>query len=242
LQLPVRTFNYLSIMHPTAHNLHFPLSSSSAEAARRHASPQAEEDAWGHGVFLLLSQVSRVLVISDPLYPLLEQNIGRSVFAMWRIKAAFDEGYRMLAAKFSPHGTAPTLLARIIQKMQQHHKKPTNAAQSDAGAAAAAAAAGGGGGGGAAGASTSENGSSGGSTPRNATSASVVPSTAGGNPSSSSSSSSSSSVIPTAPPAPLYTAPPPATPVRGLFHITLPSFFAKSDKIVGNNPAASTDP
>jgi len=237
----VRTFNYLSIMHPTAHNLHFPLSPSAGEAARRHASPQPEEDAWGHGVFLLLSQVSRVLVISDPLYPLLEQNIGRSVFAMWRIKAAFDEGFRMLSAKFSPHGTAPTLLARIIQKMQQHHRRaPPSAAV--------------------------------GLPQQQVTSAAVQQQDPDGNSSSSSGTStprtgasSSSSAPPlvaspafggaamlSPPPPPSSPAPAPGAaaattatqPVRGLFHITLPRFFARppADKVLGAEAAPATQP
>jgi hypothetical protein len=74
-------------------------------------------------VFYSLPVVSRVLVISDPFFPLLVNNIGKSVFAMWRIKQAFEEGHTLLSAKFAVHGAAPTLLARIIQKMQQHQKK-----------------------------------------------------------------------------------------------------------------------
>lgn len=81
------------------------------------------EDRWGHGVYFSLSGVSRVLVISDPFFPLLTNNIGKSVFAMWRIKSAFEEGHAHLSAQFTPHAAAPTLLARIIQKMQQYTKK-----------------------------------------------------------------------------------------------------------------------
>ena len=78
---------------------------------------------WGYSVFYSLSSVSRVLVISDPFFPLLSNNIGKSVFAMWRIKQAFAEGHARLAAKFAVSGAAPTLLARIIQKMHAHGKK-----------------------------------------------------------------------------------------------------------------------
>jgi uncharacterized membrane protein YgcG len=198
LLLPVRTLNYISLMSPHSANLHFPASRTFGEAQRCHAYAHPDEDTWGHGVFLCLALPSRVLVISDPLFPLLSNNIGKSVFAMWRIKAAFDEGYKLLAAKFSPHGTAPTLLARIIQKMQQQKKKPGG---------------GGGGGGAAVPAGTGSGaGSAGGS----------------GQPTVSNSSCNSPSHTPhQSSDNPLRDAPTPTAPVRGLFHITLPSFFNK---------------
>jgi len=162
-------------------------------------------------VYLSLCDVSRVLVISDPLYPLLSSNIGRSVFAMWRIKAAFDEGFRLLAAKFSPHGTAPTLLARIIQKMQQHHKK-AQATQPQQQAHAQAQVGG---------AAVSSDAGSGGTGAGPSSSSFSVPG------SGSSSTSGSGSNTP-------RDAAANATPVRGLFHITLPSFAQNktTDKFV----------
>ena len=204
LQLPVRTCNYLSLMQPGSANLSFPSGRTLAEAARLHATVQPEEDLWGHGVFLALSGESRVLVISDPLFGLLANNIGKSVFAMWRIRNAFDEGFKLLSAKFSPHGTAPTLLARIIQKMAQQKRRqtPQQTANNDGAAAPpsqnaapspshhTAHSTGGGG------FSSSGSGSIGG-TPGSG--GGLVRDSSGAN----------------------------VAPMRGLFHITLPSFFNK---------------
>jgi hypothetical protein len=64
-----------------------------------------------HGCFFQLPIFSRTLVISDPFYPLMVNNIGKSVFAMWRIKMAFAEALQIIKQRSS---TAPTLLSRLI--------------------------------------------------------------------------------------------------------------------------------
>ena len=70
-------------------------------------------------LFFTLPSPSRTLVISDPFYPLMANNIGRSVFAMWRIKLAFEEGLKLLKEKHRHTQTAPTLLSRIITGMTE---------------------------------------------------------------------------------------------------------------------------
>jgi hypothetical protein len=78
-------------------------------------SPSLIETPPIHGCFFQLPAFSRTLVISDPFYPLMINNIGRSVFAMWRIKMAFAEALQLFKQRSS---TAPTLLSRLIHGQQ----------------------------------------------------------------------------------------------------------------------------
>ena len=48
------------------------------------------------GCYFRLPVPSSLLVISDPFYPPQTNNVGKSVFGMWRVKAAFEEGLQQL--------------------------------------------------------------------------------------------------------------------------------------------------
>lgn len=98
-------------------------------------------------MYYSLLDETRVLVLSDPFFPLMRNNCGKSVFAMWRIKIALEEGYALLTqqhhsnagGKNDTHVSqtsiddqmvntnkaqsyAPTPLSRLIQKMIPHKK------------------------------------------------------------------------------------------------------------------------
>ena len=66
------------------------------------------------GCFFRLAVPSSLLVISDPFYPPLTNNIGKSVFGMLRVKAAFEEGLQQLRGQTR---TQPqyTPLGRMLQ-------------------------------------------------------------------------------------------------------------------------------
>ena len=66
------------------------------------------------GCFFRLAVPSSLLVLSDPFYPPLTNNIGKSVFGMLRVKAAFEEGLQQLRGQTrSQHQYTP--LSRMLQ-------------------------------------------------------------------------------------------------------------------------------
>ena len=66
------------------------------------------------GCFFHLPLPSSLLVISDPFYPPLTNNIGKSVFGMLRVKAAFEEGLQQLRGQTrTQHQHTP--LSRMLQ-------------------------------------------------------------------------------------------------------------------------------
>ena len=76
------------------------------------------------GCFFPLPNFSPTLVISDPFYPLMQNNIGKSVFAMWRIQAAFAEALQTLTVPTTPNAAKPTtMLARILQPTQSQQQQ-----------------------------------------------------------------------------------------------------------------------
>jgi DNA polymerase sigma len=64
--------------------------------------------------FFPLERTSTTLVISDPFQPPFMNNIGKSVFAMWRIQGAFEEALNALRASPLEWPNSPTLLSRIL--------------------------------------------------------------------------------------------------------------------------------
>ena len=65
------------------------------------------------GCFFHLQVSSATLVLSDPFYPLLVNNIGKAVFGMWRVKGALEDGLKAL--KGERPASAMTLLNRLIE-------------------------------------------------------------------------------------------------------------------------------
>ena len=63
--------------------------------------------------FFPLQASTATLVLSDPFYPLLRNNLGKAVFGMWRVKGALEEGLKTLKGERGSH--AATLLSRLIE-------------------------------------------------------------------------------------------------------------------------------
>jgi DNA polymerase sigma len=64
--------------------------------------------------FVALDRTYTTLVISDPFQTPFMNNIGKSVFAMWRIQGALEEALNALRASPSEWPNSPTLLSRIL--------------------------------------------------------------------------------------------------------------------------------
>jgi hypothetical protein len=65
------------------------------------------------GCFFPLQTSSATLVLSDPFYPVMRNNLGKAVFGMWRVKGAMEEGLKAL--KGERGSNAATLLSRLFE-------------------------------------------------------------------------------------------------------------------------------